>query len=61
MQRARKALQKSEEMRKGAVQHDTGKDGMASVKGGEAFARALRLVTTASNYQGTCPLQLSQL
>ena len=59
MQRARKALQKSEEMRKGAIQHDTGKDGMAPVKGGEAFARALRLVTTASNYQGTCPVQIS--
>ena len=52
MQRARKALQKSEDFRRGGTEHTTGKAGMVPIKGGEAFSRSLRLDTTATNYQG---------
>ena len=39
MQRARRTLQKSEDLRKGAVEYDTGKPGVLPLKGGERFAK----------------------
>ena len=39
MQRARRALQRSEDQRKGSVEYDTGKQGVLPLKGGERFAK----------------------
>jgi len=41
MQRARRTLQKSEDLRKGAVEYDTGKPGVLPLKGGERFAKVV--------------------
>jgi len=42
MQRARRTLQKSEDLRKGAVEYDTGKPGVLPLKGGERFAKVVK-------------------